>query len=35
MKKIIAAAVAASMSAVAMADISITGNANYEYFARL
>ena len=34
MKKIIAAAVAASMSAVAMADISITGNANYEYFAK-
>jgi len=33
MKKIIAAAVAASMSAVAMADISITGNANYEYFS--
>jgi len=34
MKKIIAAAVAASVSAVAMADISITGNANYEYFAK-
>jgi len=34
MKKIIAAAVAASMSAVAMADVSITGNANYEYFAK-
>ena len=34
MKKIIAAAVAASMSAVAMADISITGNANYEYFSK-
>jgi hypothetical protein len=31
-KQLIAAAVAASMSAVAMADISITGNANYEYF---
>ena len=30
--KLIAAAVAASMSAVAMADVSITGNANYEYF---
>ena len=34
MKKIIAAAVAASVSAVAMADISITGNANYEYFSK-
>jgi len=34
MKKIIAAAVAASISAVATADISITGNANYEYFAK-
>jgi len=34
MKKMIAAAVAASMSAVAMADISITGNANYEYFSK-
>ena len=33
-KQLIAAAVAASMSAVAMADISITGNANYEYFAK-
>jgi hypothetical protein len=32
MKKLIAAAVAASMSAVATADVSITGNANYEYF---
>jgi len=32
--QMIAAAVAASMSAVAMADISITGNANYEYFAK-
>jgi hypothetical protein len=31
-KQLIASAVAASMSAVAMADISITGNANYEYF---
>jgi len=31
-KNLIAAAVAASMSAVAMADVSITGNANYEYF---
>jgi len=31
-KQLIAAAVAASMSAVAMADVSITGNANYEYF---
>jgi len=30
-KQIIAAAVAASVSAVAMADISITGNAKYEY----
>jgi len=34
MKKIIAAAVAASVSALAMADISITGNANYEYMAK-
>jgi len=32
MKKLIAAAVATSVSAIAMADISITGNANYEYF---
>jgi len=32
-KQIIAAAVAASVSAVAMADISITGNANYEWFS--
>jgi len=31
-KQIIAAAVAASVSAVAMADISITGDAKYEYF---
>jgi hypothetical protein len=31
-KQLIASAVAASMSAVAMADVSITGNANYEYF---
>jgi len=31
-KQMIAAAVAASVSAVAVADISITGNANYEYF---
>jgi hypothetical protein len=34
MKKLIAAAVATSVSAVALADISITGNANYEYFAK-
>ena len=32
-KQIIAAAVAASVSAVAMADISISGNANYEWFS--
>jgi len=32
-KQIIAAAVAASVSAVAMADVSITGNANYEWFS--
>jgi len=32
MKKLIAAAVATSVSAIATADISITGNANYEYF---
>jgi len=32
MKKLIAAAVATSVSAIAFADISITGNANYEYF---
>jgi len=32
-KKIIAAAVAASISAVATADVSITGNANYEWFS--
>jgi hypothetical protein len=31
-KQIIAAAVAATLSAAALADISITGNANYEYF---
>ena len=33
-KQIIAAAVATSVSAIAMADISISGNANYEYFAK-
>jgi len=32
MKKLIAAAVATSVSAIAFADVSITGNANYEYF---
>jgi len=32
-KQIIAAAVAASVSAVAMADVSISGNANYEWFS--
>jgi len=32
-KQIIAAAVATSVSAIAMADISITGNATYEYFS--
>jgi len=32
-KQIIAAAVAASVSAVAMADVSITGDANYEWFS--
>ena len=31
MKKLIAAAVASSMTAFAMADISITGDAKYEY----
>jgi hypothetical protein len=31
-KQIIAAAVAATVSAAALADISITGNANYEFF---
>jgi len=31
-KQIIAAAIATSVSAVALADISITGNAKYEYF---
>jgi hypothetical protein len=31
-KQLIAAAVASSVSAVALADISITGNAKYEYF---
>jgi hypothetical protein len=31
-KQIIAAAVASSVSALALADISITGNAKYEYF---
>jgi len=34
MKKLIAAAVATSISAIAFADVSITGNANYEYFAK-
>jgi hypothetical protein len=33
-KQIIAAAVATSVSAIAMADVSITGNANYEYFSK-
>ena len=33
-KQLIAAAVATSVSAIAMADVSITGNANYEYFAK-
>ena len=33
-KQLIAAAVATSVSAIALADISITGNANYEYFAK-
>ena len=33
-KQLIAAAVATSVSAIAFADISITGNANYEYFAK-
>jgi len=32
MKKLIAAAVATSVSAIAMADVSITGNAKYEVF---
>jgi len=32
MKKLIAAAVATSVSAIAFADVSISGNANYEYF---
>jgi len=32
MKKLIAAAVATSVSAIAVADVSITGNAKYEYF---
>jgi hypothetical protein len=32
MKKLIAAAVATSVSAIAIADVSITGNAKYEYF---
>ena len=32
MKKLIAAAVATSVSAIAVADVSITGNATYEYF---
>jgi hypothetical protein len=34
MKKLIATAVAMSVSAIATADISITGNANYEYFTK-
>jgi len=33
MKKLIAAAVATSVSAIAIADVSIGGNANYEYFS--
>ena len=33
-KQLIAAAVAASVSAYALADVSITGNANYEYFSK-
>ena len=33
-KQLIAAAVATSVSAIAMADVSITGNANYEYFSK-
>jgi len=33
MKKLIAAAVATTVSAAALADISITGNAKYEYFS--
>ena len=33
-KQLIAAAVATSVSAIALADISITGNANYEYFSK-
>jgi hypothetical protein len=33
-KQLIAAAVATSISAIAFADVSITGNANYEYFAK-
>jgi len=32
MKKLIAAAVATSVSAIALADVSITGNAKFEYF---
>jgi len=32
-KQIIAAAVAATTSAIALADVSISGNANYEYFS--
>jgi hypothetical protein len=32
-KQLIAAAVATSVSAIALADVSITGNANFEYFA--
>ena len=33
-KQLIAAAVATSVSAIALADVSITGNANYEYFSK-
>jgi hypothetical protein len=33
-KQLIAAAVATSISAIAFADVSITGNANYEYFSK-
>ena len=34
MKKLIAAAVATSVTAIAFADVSITGNASYEYMAK-
>jgi len=34
MKKLIAAAVATSVTAIAFADVSITGNAQYEYMAK-